>query len=100
MHDNFYHIRLFFACQSPAFRDVMPLLQAASTTAACGMLGDKDGRSAVAHRGLLAIVRYDSGSQSLGDNLSGMLADGRQTFLCDNLLVLLVQIKAASECRM
>ena len=100
MHDNFYHIRLFFACQSPAFRDMMPLFQAASTTAACGMLGDKDGRSAVAHRGLLAIVRYDSGSQSLGDNLSGMLADGRQTFLCDNLLVLLVQIKAASECRM
>ena len=61
------------------------------------MLGDKDRRGAMAHRCLLAIVRDDSWRQSLGDNLAGMLTDGRQTLIGDNLPILLVQIKAASE---
>ena len=83
--------------QRPVLRDVMPLLQAATTTAGGGVLGDEDGRRTMTHRGLPAIIGNDGGSQTLGDDLASMLTYRRHPLVGDNRPVLLIQIETAAK---
>ena len=97
MHQDIYDIILFLSSQRPASRDMMPFFETATATASRGMLGDEDRRSTMTHRSLLAIIRDDGRSQSLGDDLMGMLTNRRQTFIGYDVPVFLIQVKATSE---
>ena len=58
---------------------MMPFEEAASATAACGMLGNKYGMSL--HWSLLAVVGDYGRSETLGHEILCMFADCGQTFL-------------------
>jgi hypothetical protein len=95
VHQNSNDIPLFFLRQLTIHGDVMPFLQATSTTTACGMLSQKDGMPT--HRGLLPIIGNMLRSQTLGDEITGMKPDGLQSFLRDILLISLFQMKPTAE---
>ena len=60
-------VRLLFGCQGMPFGDRVPFLQAA-TAAGCGaVLSDED--RVVPHRGLLAVIRWIGGGETLLDEL-------------------------------
>ena len=96
-HDDLHHVGLLIGSQRPALRDMVPLLQAATAAAGGGVLGDEDGGSAMAHRGLPAIIGNDGGSQTLGDDLASMLTYRRHPLVGDNRPVLLIQIETAAK---
>src|SRR5271165_2309545 len=61
------YVNFLFGCQRMPFGDTMPFLQAASA-AGCGpVLGDED--RVVPHRGLLAVIRWIGGGETLLDEL-------------------------------
>lgn len=73
LHDNAREIDLFTHRQLAPLGNAMPLLQAATTTAASGVLGDERRKDAMAHGCLLAVVGDEGWSQPPGYGLSRAL---------------------------
>lgn len=65
----------------------MPTLQTLAATSSRGMLGYKNGMTSP--RGLLAIFNGVSWGQPLGDEVSPMFEDGRDSFLSQILTLAL-----------
>ena len=61
------------------------------------MLGHEDGMAP--HGGLLSVVGDIGGSQTLGDEILGVLPDHRQTLLPDVFPVLFAEMKPGPEVR-
>lgn len=94
-HKYGYGILLFFLGEFSSGGDVMPFVEASSATAAGGVLGKEHWMAS--HWCLLAVVRNNGWSQSFGDEVFCMSADGGQTFLGDVLFVFLCQMKSTAE---
>ena len=97
-HQYGYGILLFFLGEFSSGGDVMPFVEASSAAAACGVLGKEYGMAS--HWCLLAVVRNNGWSQSFGDEVFCMSADGGQTFLGDVLFVFLRQMEFTAEVRL
>lgn len=74
---------------------MMPFVEAFSATAAGGVLGKEYGMAS--HGCLLSVVRNNGWSESFGDEVFCVSADGGQTFLGDVLFVFLRQMKSTAE---
>ena len=94
-HQYGYGILLFSLGEFSSGGDVMPFVEASSATAAGGVLGKEHWMAS--HWCLLAVVRNNGWSQSFGDEVFCMSADGGQTFLGDVLFVFLRQMESAAE---
>lgn len=94
-HQHAYRIVLLLAGQFPARWDMVPLEKTAPATTPRGMLSQKDGMPP--HRGLLAIVGDNGGSQPLRDEVFGMLTDRGKPFRLDIFLILPRQMKTTTE---
>lgn len=70
LHDNTCEIDLLTQSQSTPTGYTMPLLQAATTTASRGVLGDKRRENSMAHGGLLAVIGNESWCQPPGNGLT------------------------------
>ena len=94
-HQYGHGIALLFGCEGTARRNMVPLGEASSATAARGMLGDEDRMPP--HGRLFSVVRDDSRSQPLAYEIGGMLPDGIHSFLADVGDVGRFQAEPASE---
>ena len=94
-HQYGYGILLFFLGEFSSGGDVMPFVEASSATAAGGVLGEEHWMAS--HWCLLAVVWNNGWSQSFGDEVFRVSADGGQTFLGDVLFVFLRQMKSTAE---
>ena len=94
-HKYGYGILLFFLGEFSSGGDVMPFVEASSATAAGGVLGKEHGMAS--HWCLLAVVRNNGWSQSFGDEVFCVSADGGQAFLGDVFFVFLCQMKSTAE---
>lgn len=74
---------------------MMPFVKASSVTAASGVLGEEHGMAS--HWCLLAVVRNNGWSQSFGDEVFCVSADGGQAFLGYVLFVFLCQMESTAE---
>ena len=73
LHDDTREVNLLTQRQLTALGNAMPFLQAATTTAASGVLGDERRKDAMAHGCLLAIVGDKGWSQPPGYGFSRAL---------------------------
>ena len=73
-HKYGYGILLFFLGEFSSGGDVMPFVETSSATAAGGVLGKEYGMTS--HRCLLSIVRNNGWSQSFGNEVFCVSADG------------------------
>lgn len=94
-HQYGYGILLFFIGEFSSGGDVMPFVKASSATAAGGVLSEEHWMAS--HWCLLAVVQNNSWSQSFGDEVFRVSADGGQTFLGDVLFVFLCQMESTAE---
>ena len=94
-HKYGYGILLFFLGEFSSGGDVMPFVEASSATAAGGVLSEEHWMAS--HWCLLAVVRNNGWSQSFGDEVFCVSADGGQTFLGYVLFVFLRQMESTAE---
>lgn len=76
---------------------MVPFAEAAATAAACGMLRLEYGMSS--HGSLLAVVRNDGRSQTVGNKVGRVLPYGIHAFGPDIGQILFRQVETASEPR-
>src|SRR5271157_1292944 len=70
------HVNFLCGCQGILFGDTVPFLQAATAASGGGVLGDED--RVVPHRGLLAVVRWIGGGETLLDEFLAVRHHGVQ----------------------
>jgi hypothetical protein len=87
---------LFFRQRSPR-RNAMPFLQAATATASCRVLRDKDRMTA--KRSLPAVIGNDSRCQSWSDEILRVLQHKWQAFVAQVIEILSAQLEAPAEFR-
>ena len=96
-HNDAREIDLLTHRQRTTLGNTMPLLQASTTTASSGVLGDERWKDAMAHRCLPAVVSNEGRSQPPGYGLSRALLYLFPPFVLDIDLVLGSEIKRAAK---
>lgn len=96
-HDDAREINLLTHRQLTSLRNAMPLLQTSTAATACGVLGDKGRKDAMAHGRLLAVVGNGGRSQPPGNGLSRALLYLFPTLVMDISFVLGIEIKRTAK---
>lgn len=97
LHDDVREIDLLTHRQLTALGNAVPFLQASTTTAACGVLGDERWKDAMAHRCLLSVVGDEGRSQPPGYGLSRALLNLFPALVLDIGFVLGIEIKRTAK---
>jgi hypothetical protein len=97
MVNNLHNVALLVGAQRPAWRDRVPLFEAAATAGGGGVLGDK--YRMTAHRRLLAVIRDIRRCQSAGNKIRRVLVNDLRPFIDTVLPLFATKMEAGTKGR-
>lgn len=95
MVNNLHDVPLLVGAQRPAWRDRVPLFEAAATAGGGGVLGDKDRMAA--HWRLLAVIGDIRWRQAAGNKIRRVLVNGLRPFIETVLPLFNSQLKTGAK---